>query len=124
MPELSPRTRKKCLKTLYRMCGRHKLLPKGLVISVCYGRTGVAPYRGGFADVWKGRYHGRDVAVKVVRIYSNVVLQKIFGVRYWSCPLSACLRTDTTPVEVLQGGCDVENAPTSERPAAHRSDDV
>jgi hypothetical protein len=94
------------------------------MISVCYDRTGVALYRGGFADVWKGQHHGRDVAVKVVRTYSNAALQKIFGVRYWSCPLSACLRTDTTLVEVLQGGCDVENAPTSECPAPHRSDDV
>ena len=27
-------------------------------------------YRGGFADVWKGTSQGREVAVKVLRVYS------------------------------------------------------
>ena len=47
-------------------------------ISVLYG--GVASYKGGFADVWKGEHCGRDVAVKVIRTYSNSDLQKIIGV--------------------------------------------
>ena len=80
MPELSPGTRKKCLKLLYKTCGRHALLPRALKIPSCYDRTSVALFRGGFADVWKGEHRGRDVAVKVIRTYSNSDLQKIIGV--------------------------------------------
>jgi hypothetical protein len=101
MPELSPQIRKKCLKSLYRTCGRHALLPRALKIPVCYDRTGTALYRGGFADVWKGQHYGRAVAVKVIRTYSNDNLQKIIGVSYWLLPPSCVLDTDTTCVEVL-----------------------
>jgi hypothetical protein len=88
MPELSPRTRRKCLKSLYRTCGRHALLPETLKIPIRYDRTSAALYRGGFADVWKGGFRGRDVAVKVVRTYSNINLQKVIGVSYQSCSFS------------------------------------
>jgi hypothetical protein len=88
IPDLSALTREKCLKSLYRTCGRHALLPKSLEIPICYDRTGVALFRGGFADVWKGEHRGRDVAVKVIRTYSNSDLQKITGVSCWS--LSVC----------------------------------
>jgi hypothetical protein len=74
--------------------------------------------------VWKGQHCGRDVAVKVVRTYSDDDLQMVIGVGCSSCSLSACPRADATTIEVLQGGCDVENAPTSEHPATDRSDDV
>jgi len=78
-PGLSPWTRKKCLKSLYKMCGRHALLPRALKITACYDRASDALYRGGYADVWKGEYCGRDIAVKVLRTYSNSDLQKIIG---------------------------------------------
>jgi len=32
---------------------------------------------GGFADVWKGKYHGREVAAKVLRVYSTNDFEKI-----------------------------------------------
>jgi hypothetical protein len=74
--------------------------------------------------VWKGEHCGRAVAVKVVRTYLDNDLQWVIGVGCWSCSLSACPRADTTSVAVLQGGCDVEDTPTSEHPATDRSDDV
>ena len=77
---LSPGTQKKSLKLLYKMCGHHALLPRAIRIPACYNRTSVPLYRGGFADVWKGEYCGQDVAVKVIRTYSNSSLQKIIGV--------------------------------------------
>jgi len=79
-PDVSPQTRRKCLKLLYRTCGRSALLPETLKIPVYYDRTGVALYRGGFADVWKGKHGDQDVAVKVIRVYSNSELQKLIGV--------------------------------------------
>ena len=49
-------------------------------VFVRYDRTSVALYRGGFGDVWKGEYRGRDVAVKVIRTYSDSDLEKMIGV--------------------------------------------
>ena len=82
IPDLSPLVRKRCLKSLYRLCGYHALLPTAMKILAQYDRTGSALYRGGFADVWKGDYHGREVAVKVVRTYVDGDLQKIVGVSW------------------------------------------
>ena len=78
--ELSPWAKKQCLKLLYRTCGMYALLPGTMRISNCCDRTGIALYRGGYADVWKGQYCGQEVAVKVIRMYSNSDLQKVLGV--------------------------------------------
>ena len=86
MPDLSLSVRVKCLRRVYRTCGRHGLLPKALKVPICYDRTGYPSYSGGNADVWKGEYRGRDVAVKVIRTYSSDNLKKILGV---SCRLSS-----------------------------------
>ena len=34
-------------------------------------------YHGGFAEVWKGEYQGREVAVKVLKMYKTSDLVKI-----------------------------------------------
>jgi len=62
-----------------------------------YDRASVALYRGGSADVWRGIYCGRDVAVKVIRTYSNSDLRKIIGVGYH--------RALFLPVNVLTKAC-------------------
>jgi len=66
-------------------------------VTVWYDPTDAALYRGGFADVWKGMYCGREVAVKVIRTYANSDLQKIIGVSCRLSPLSAFLYTDSAP---------------------------
>ena len=86
-----------------------------------YDRTSDALYRGGSADVWKGIYCGRDVAVKIIRAYSDSDLRKIIGVGYVLCTLSHIDALTGACVEVLQGGRDMENPSTSERAAADRS---
>ncbi|KAF9644146.1 kinase-like protein [Thelephora ganbajun] len=73
------RTRGKCLRSLYKACAHHGLLPKAMQISVCYDRTAFALYSGGYGDVWKGIYCGRDVAIKVLRTYSDRDPQKTVG---------------------------------------------
>ena len=80
---LTPCTRKKCLKSLYKICGRCAILPKALRIPLCYNRDDFPLYQGGFADVWKGSYQGQDVAVKVLRVYQTSDLDKIRGVSHW-----------------------------------------
>ena len=79
---------------MYRVCRRHALLPRALKISVRYDRTRDALFRGGFADVWKGEYDGREVAVKVLRTYETSDFQKIIGVGCLLCSLSACEPTN------------------------------
>ena len=123
-PDLSPRTRENCLKSLYKTCGRRALLPTVLKIPIPFERTGDALFRGGFADVWKGEHCGRDIAVKVVRIYSNSDLQRVAGVSFWLHSVHAYSCTDSARAEVLQGGCCMENPPASECPTTDRSDDV
>ena len=54
------------------------------MIPVCCDITGDALYRGGCADIRKGNYRGQDVAVKVIRTYSDSDLRKIVGVSYRS----------------------------------------
>ena len=78
--ELSVQARRKYLKILYRTCGFHACLPTTMRISVRYDRTADALYRGGCGDVWKGLYHDQEVAVKVIRTYSDSDLQKVVGV--------------------------------------------
>lgn len=93
-----PQIQKTCLKLLYRMCGRHAFLPKAMKIHAWYDQTRDALYRGGYADVWKGDHCGRDVAVKVLRKYSNSDPKKIIGVGCWLCSLSASRCADN-PVQ-------------------------
>ena len=88
-----------------------------------YDRTSDALYRGGSADVWKEIYCGRDVAMKVVRTYSDSDLRKIIGVGYLLCTLSHIDALTGACVEVLQGSRNMENPSTSERAAIDRSDD-
>ena len=44
---------------------------------------GTPLYRGGFADVWQGKYEGREVAVKVLTVYVTSNLEKITQVGHW-----------------------------------------
>ena len=55
---------------MHKICGRQTLLPQSLAIPLCYDQDGSPLRHGEFADVWKGRYRGREVAAKVLRIDS------------------------------------------------------
>ena len=37
-------------------------------------------YHGGFAEIWKGKHQGREVAVKVLKVYKTSNLVKIIKV--------------------------------------------
>ena len=67
--DLDRALRMRCLHFLCKICSHHVLLPNSLTIPVAYDRTEDPLYYGGFADVWKGTSHDREVAVKVLRLY-------------------------------------------------------
>ncbi|KAF9645728.1 kinase-like protein [Thelephora ganbajun] len=58
----------RCLRYLYRICGRQALLPRSLAIPLCYNATEIPHYYGGFSDVWKGQHNGQEVAAKALRV--------------------------------------------------------
>lgn len=63
----APKVRRKCIRSLYKMCAGHTLLPSSLRFELPEGTMGAAQYRGGSADVLKRKCGGRDVAVKALR---------------------------------------------------------
>jgi len=70
------------VKSLYRTCADHALVPRSLRVELSDSPTGVALYRGGFGDVWKCECRGQQVAVKALRTYANSDLQNITRVSH------------------------------------------
>jgi len=69
-----------------------------------------------------GEHRGQDVAVKVIKTYSQDDLHKIFGVGPWFCYFPRVDALTESRIEVLQGGRDMEHPSTSKCVAADRSD--
>ena len=111
------------MKSLYKMCARHSLVPTSLQIELCYNPADIPHSRGGFADVWKSEYRGREVAVKVLRISTTSDLQKVTHVsrRRRSVGVLVDILT-VVRVGILQGIHHVESSSSSERAAAAGSD--
>jgi len=63
--------RTECLRTSYRICGRQALLPERLQVPLCYDPSEPPHCRGGFAEVWKGKNLGQEVAAKVLKVYGT-----------------------------------------------------
>ncbi|KAF9646871.1 kinase-like protein [Thelephora ganbajun] len=74
---LAPWLRRKCLSALCKICDRQALLPRSVQIPLCFNQTDMPLYEGGFANVWKGRHQGCEVAVKVLKVYSTSDFEKI-----------------------------------------------
>ncbi|KAF9646790.1 kinase-like protein [Thelephora ganbajun] len=75
-----PSLRTQCLSALCRICGRQAVLPRSVQIPLCFDQTDMPLYEGGFANVWKGQYQGREVAVKVLKVYMTSDFDKIMRV--------------------------------------------
>ena len=72
---------------------------------------------GGFADVWKGQHHDREVVAKVLRVYQTSDLGQI---RKVGAPRLASRINELTVshTEVLQGGRGMESPSPSKCAAA------
>ena len=69
---------------LCKTCSRHHVIPKSMHIQDCSEESVVAEH-GGSANISRGTYKGRRVAVKVVRVHTSD-LNIVFGV---SIPLAS-----------------------------------
>ena len=65
------------MRSAYTICGRDSLIPESLKLPTCYNRSEIPQSSGGFADVWKGSYKGKDVAAKVLRVYATSNFEEI-----------------------------------------------
>ena len=65
---MPPWLRGKFLATLCTICCHHVLIPRSIQIPLCYNRMEAPQDEGGFAQVWKGKHEGMEVAAKVLRV--------------------------------------------------------
>ena len=53
------------------------MIPRSLVIPLCYDPMGDPLCHGEFGDVWKGKHDDREVVAKVLRVYQTSNLKKV-----------------------------------------------
>jgi len=82
---MSDRERLKLLNKLCKTCSRHRVIPTSMHIPDC-SEDSVEVECGGFADVSRGTYEGRQVAIKVVRTYVTSDLDVIRSVSVLPTP--------------------------------------
>jgi len=83
---MSDRERLKLFNKLCKICTRHSVIPTSMHIPDRLEDT-VEVESGGFADVSRGTYKGRQVAIKVVRAYVTSDLNLIRSVSALPTPL-------------------------------------
>jgi len=76
---MSDRERLKLFNRLCKTCSRHRVIPKSMHIPDC-SKDSVEVECGGYANVSRGTYGGRRVAIKVVRVYTVSDLDVILSV--------------------------------------------
>lgn len=126
------REQRKAFVLLKRMCRAHTKLPSSYVIGggiECEGSRACA--LGGAADVWKGRYDGKPVAIKSLRICwpqpeteddtgkggkkVGREMRRLMQVRLLIPPLSKARKVNGYATEILSRSCHLE-APFSPEP--------
>ncbi|KAF9789434.1 kinase-like domain-containing protein [Thelephora terrestris] len=62
---------RRCLRRLRLICAHHNVLPSSHIVREGLRKTSDNPVAfGGFADVWEGKYEGRKVCVKALRVHN------------------------------------------------------
>jgi len=82
------RERLKLFNKLCKTCSRHRIIPQSMLIPDC-SEDSVEVECGGFANVSRGTYEGRQVAIKVVRMYVTSDLDAIRSVSVLPTPVYA-----------------------------------
>ena len=80
LPHLNEKLSKRSSRLLYKICKACKILPASYVIQPELTHVGEFGWSGGFADVSKGKYRERPVAIKHLRVGANDEFNKIFKV--------------------------------------------
>jgi len=70
--DFASRIRRKCIKSLYKMCACHAMIPYSLHFELCESVRDAPLCHGGSADVSKHKHGSREVAVKVLRVRGNL----------------------------------------------------
>jgi len=81
LPELDEDLRKQCLHLLYKLCKACELLPATYALREELIRVSNVHCSGGYADVSRGEYLGRHVAIKQLRSWAKDEFDEIFKVR-------------------------------------------
>ena len=81
------------MHAIHAICYCQALLPRSLAFPLCYDKLETRQCAGGFTDVSKGQYAGREVAVKVLRVYSDSDIRQIEEVGHWRSSLSRSILT-------------------------------
>jgi len=87
MNALTPQIHRKFLRVIYKVCSRQALVPRSLEIPLCYDPNERPACQGGFADLWKGQYRGKEVAAKVLRLRPTDDLERVRRVGFQWCSL-------------------------------------
>jgi hypothetical protein len=69
---MNPKLHKKCVLALRKICGSVGTLPTSHMLGDGLQKTDNHPLTGGaYADVWRGTYNDKKVAIKSFRIYAS-----------------------------------------------------
>ena len=79
------------MEKLHNICGLHHLAPTEMQIELPEIPAYAPEYGGGFGDVFKYVYQGRELAVKVLKNHRNDDLQKITRVSSFRAYLNPLL---------------------------------
>ena len=80
VPQLDEGVSRRSSQLLYKICKARGILPASYIIQPEHTHVGEFGWRGGFADVSKGEYRGRSVAIKHLRIGRKDEFDNIFKV--------------------------------------------
>jgi len=106
-PTLDPQNAK-FVTALGNVCSAIERLPASAVLSAGLEKRGsIVVASGGFTDIWRGKYHGAQVAIKAFRIYPAQNLKEAKQVSIQS-PSKVYSRTKF--IDSMETGADVEKA--------------
>ena len=78
------RSRHELLNILCKMCSRQRMIPTPMHVDDCLNGELVEEYDGGYETVFRGQHKGRQVAVKIVRLYLTSNFDKRFSVNIFA----------------------------------------